>query len=274
MGLQEIPPLTFAGMRYLLAFLWLMIVLFVTKGRSALRMLPEGRWGQLMLLGLLFYALTQGASFVALAYLPAVTVNLIWNFSSITVALMGMIWLSEHPTRLQWAGTLIALLGAVTYFVPVTIPGSQNIGLVVAVVGVLANAASSILGRAVNRTLATHPLVVTTVSMGAGSIALLAVGIGLEGIPSIDIKGWAIILWLAVVNTAFAFTLWNKTLQTLTAVESSIINSTMLIWIPVFAVTLLGETISPKELIGLIIVGAGTVIVQLRRWPLLDQEHS
>jgi hypothetical protein len=49
--------------------------------------------------------------------------------------------------------------------------------------------------------------------------------------------------------------------------ESSIINGTMLIWIPIFAVMFLGERITGKEIIGLLAAGAGTLIVQLRRLP-------
>jgi drug/metabolite transporter (DMT)-like permease len=49
--------------------------------------------------------------------------------------------------------------------------------------------------------------------------------------------------------------------------ESSIINGTMLIWIPLFAVLFLGESISGKEIMGLVAAGAGTLIVQLRIFP-------
>ena len=97
-GLQDIPPLTFAGLRYTLAFIFLLIVLLITKKKKALITQFKRAWFRLLLLGLLFYAGTQGASFVALAYLPAVTVNLLWSFSSITVALLGIVWLSERPT--------------------------------------------------------------------------------------------------------------------------------------------------------------------------------
>jgi drug/metabolite transporter (DMT)-like permease len=61
-----------------------------------------------------------------------------------------------------------------------------------------------------------------------------------------------------------AFTLWNYTLQTLSATESSIINGTMLIWIPILAVVFLDEQVTGKELLGLIAAGIGTLIVQLR----------
>jgi drug/metabolite transporter (DMT)-like permease len=266
-GLRDIPPLTFAGLRYVIAFVCLLIVLLFNEAKKEVKVLPKRAWGQLVVLGILFYAGTQGASFVALFYLPAVTVNLLWSFSSVTVALLGIVWLSERPTWFQWSGILIAIVGALIYFYPVAIPEAQIIGVFVALIGVLANAVSSILGRDINRSAVFHPLVVTVVSMGVGSVALLVAGLSLEGIPVIDMRGWAIILWLAVVNTAFAFTLWNHTLRTLTAMESSIINGTMLIWIPIFAVIFLGESITGKEIIGLIAAGIGTLIVQLRRFP-------
>jgi len=86
----------------------------------------------------------------------------------------------------------------------------------------------------------------------------------MQGVPTITMKGWGIIAWLAVVNTALAFTLWNYTLRSLTATESSIINGTMLIWIPILAVAFLGETVGARELLGLIAAAAGILIVQLR----------
>jgi len=266
-GLKEIPPLTFAGLRYIIAFACLIVFLLFNDAKIELSKLGKQKWWKLIILGIVFYAATQGASFVALDYLPAVTVNLLWNFSSVSVALLGIIWLSEKPTPIQWGGILLALVGAMIFFIPVTIPKSQIVGVIVSIIGVGVNAVSSILGRDLNRSKEHHPLIVTVVSMGAGSIILLTIGLLTEGIPSIDIKSWGIIMWLAVVNTAFAFTLWNQTLRTLSAVESSIINSTMIIWIPIFAVVFLGEIITLKEIIGLFITGIGTLIVQLRQLP-------
>ena len=101
--------------------------------------------------------------------------------------------------------------------------------------------------------------------MGMGSIALLVTGIAVQGLPNISMRSWAIIAWLAVVNTAFAFTFWNHTLRTLSATESSIINGTMLVWIPVLAVVFLDERVTVKEVFGLVVVGLGTLIVQLRQ---------
>lgn len=273
-GLEEIPPLTFAGLRYMLAFLCLLPFAVLTQRKPSSLPITRRVLSQLIVLGLLLYALTQGAIFLALDYLPAVTVNLLWSFSTVTVAIFGIFWLAEYPTRFQWVGVALATFGAVIYFYPVDLPGRYLIGIAVSVVGVLANAGAVIVGRDVNRSRTIHPLVVTAISMGVGAAVLLGAGILSQGLPSITFNGWAIIFWLAIVNTAIAFTLWNYTLRTLSATESSIINGTMLIWIPILAVVFLDERITSKELFGLVVAGVGTLFVQLRSPAALPWRRS
>jgi len=263
-GLKDIPALTFAGLRYSLACLCLLPFALRPAYRTPLRYLSKREWGRLIALGLVFYAATQGAQFLGLYYLPAVTVNLLLNFTTVIVALLGALLLSEQPTALQWGGVGLNIAGVAIYFYPVALPASQVVGLIVVAIGVLANAASSILGRRVNRDQTLPPLTVTTVSMGVGAIVLLAAGASIQGLPRLSPVHWAIIGWLAVVNTAFAFTLWNHTLRTLSAMESSIINSTMLIQIAVLAWLFLGERLTWQEVIGLVLAGLGTLIVQRR----------
>jgi drug/metabolite transporter (DMT)-like permease len=141
-GLADIPALTFAGLRYFMAFGLLLLMGFRTQSFKALRQLSRQSWGELALLGIVMYTLTQG-------------------------------------------------------------------------------------------------------------------------MPSLGWQSWLIIIWLAVVNTAFAFTLWNLTLRSLSAVESSTINNTMLIQIAFLAWIVLGETLNMKELLGLALAALGVAAVQL-----------
>jgi drug/metabolite transporter (DMT)-like permease len=69
---------------------------------------------------------------------------------------------------------------------------------------------------------------------------------------------------LAVVNTAFAFTLWNKTLQVLSSVESSMINNTMLIQIALLAWLFLGEKLSIWNIVGLVLAAAGVFLANIK----------
>ena len=266
-GLQDIPPITFAGLRYFTAFLILAVFLLFSEAKHEVKQLSKRMWQRLVLLGILMYAATQGAVFVTLDYLPAVTTNLLMSFSTIGVATLSIFWLSEKPNWLQWGGILLAISGAMIYFLPVSIRQSQMVGVIVGLAGMTTNVISSVLGREINRAEAHHPLLVTVISMGAGSILLLVAGFAIEQPPVMTLQGWGIILWLALANTAFAFTLWNHTLRTLTATQSSVIGGTMMIWVPILAFLFIGENITGKEILGLIITAAGTLIVQLRKFP-------
>ncbi|MBN1285720.1 MAG: EamA family transporter [Anaerolineae bacterium] len=264
-GLGDIPALVFAGLRYGLAFLCLLPFALRPARRAPLRALTRGDWARLVALGLMYYTVTQGAQFVGLSYLPSVTVSLLLSFSPAIVTLLGVLLLNERPARMQWAGLALCTAGAVVYFYPVDIPAGEVVGLVVVGAGVLANSGSAVLGRRVNREGALDPVTVTVVSMGVGAGALLAAGLLVQGMPPLDAAHWLIIALLAVVNTAFAFTLWNHTLRTLSAMESSIINNTMLAQIAILAWLFLGEALTLKGIIGMGLVGAGALIVQLWR---------
>jgi drug/metabolite transporter (DMT)-like permease len=264
-GLKDIPALPFAGLRYVLAFLCLLPLAFRSDRLASLRGLPAGMWLRLVLLGLLFYSVTQGAQFLSLFYLPAVTVSLLLSFTTILVALLGIVLLGERPTAAQWLGTAVYLAGVLIYFHPVSLPRAGLIGLAVAVAGVLANALSSILGRHVNRSGDVEPMAVTVVSMGIGAVVLLGGGVAAQGMPHLTLTHWAIIFWLAVVNTAFAFTLWNLTLRSLSAMESSILNNTMLFQIAVLARVFLGEELTGRQVAGMVLAMGGTLAVQVRR---------
>jgi drug/metabolite transporter (DMT)-like permease len=263
-GLRDMPPLTFAGLRYFVAFLVLVPFALSRSNRQALRGLTRRPWLLLTALGLLMYMLAPGTQYVALLYLPAVTTMLVFTFSTVGVALLSGILLRERPTWLQWCGIVTALFGAYLYFHPVDLPMGQVVGIVVVLVSMLSYSLAAILGRGIARSKAISPLLMTVVSMGAGSAALLAGGLVVEGLPSVSFRNWMIILWLSVVNTSFTFVLWNRTLRTLTAVESNVITNAMLAEIAVLAWLFLGERLTFLDVMGLGLVIVGTVMVQLR----------
>ena len=264
-GLDEIPPLTFAGLRYTIAFICLLPFVFTKTNSTVIKKLEKKDWGKLILLGILFYAFTQGTQFIGLSLLPAVTVSLWLNFTPLIVAVMAIFLINEYPTALQWIGVFLFILGIITYFFPVALSGDQGTGLIIMTVGVLANSGSAVLGRNINRAARINPIVVTIISMGISSILLLVIGIILQGLPPISFQNILYLLWLAIINTAFAFTIWNFTLRTLSAMESSIINGTMLIQIAVLAWIFLGEVITLHEGIGMLIAGLGAFLVQLKQ---------
>ena len=263
-GLAEIPPLTFAGLRYSIAFIFLLPFAFTKTNSAVIVNLNKRDWFKLVLLGFLFYAFTQGTQFIGLSLLPAVTVSLWLNFTPLIVAVLAIFLLREIPSVLQWIGVILFIAGIFTYFFPINLSENQVTGLIVMTIGVLANSSSAILGRSINREAKINPVVITIISMGIGSVILIFSGIVIQGLPSISFTNLIYLLWLALINTALAFTIWNFTLRSLSAMESSIINGTMLIQIAVLAWVFLGETITLQEGVGMLLAAIGVVIVQLK----------
>jgi len=262
-GLKEIPPLTFAGLRYAIAACVLLPGLW--QRRDEVRTLTRADWLQLGLLGLVLYALTQGGQFLALKYLAAIPFSTILSFTPILVAGASILILRERPSRLQWGGLALALVGAGLYFGPANPFRGVAVGFLFAGLTLVAGTFASLLGRAINRRRSASPIVVTSISMTIGAAMLLGVGLRTQGLPAITLQGWGIICWLAVVNTALAFTIWNRTLQVMSATESSVINNTMLVQVAILAWIFLGERPGALAIVGLAAVAIGTALVQLRR---------
>lgn len=252
----DFDPIGFAGVRYGFAA----VVLWVAAGTRrlrAIRTMGRRRLGELAVLGVVFYALTQGSQFIAIAHQPAATTSLILSFTPLLTAVVAGLALGERIARIQITGMLAVAGGATLYFTGSL--GATAVGMTAALVCLASNTASSVLGRSINRRQGTDPLTVTLVSMSVGATILLAVGAVTEGLSLPSFEGMLIVAWLAVVNTAWAFVLWNRSLVHLPAATSAVINNLMLVEIAVLAWLFLDEQPSLGQVVAIAVVTVGVV---------------
>lgn len=258
---DDLPPITFAGLRYALAAgLLAGWALSRSTTRAELGSLPARGWWMLIVLGVVFYAVTQGAQFVAIDAQPAATTSLMLAPTPVLVALLAQRSIGERVRPRQIVGGSLMALGAGVFFAGEL--GATVVGMIAATIALAANVTSSLLGRFVNRAPHVSPLTVTAVSMTIGAIILLGVGLAIDGLPRLGWTSAAVVAWLAVVNTAWAFTMWNASLRYLAAVESAAINNTMLVQIALLAWVFLGEPPGAAGAIGIAIVSAGAFLAQ------------
>lgn len=270
---EGLTPLMFAALRYGLAAIVLVGFVIVRErhGRNRYRV-DRGFVARLALLGVVMYALTQGAMFIALDEQPAATTSLVLSMTPLLVAGLAAAMLAEVPTRWQVAGVITVVVGAALYFAGDL--GATTMGMAAALTALGANVVAAVLGRSVNRAGVLPALTITTISMAVGAGVLVFFAVGYEGLPAITGRGWLIILWLAVVNTALAFTLWNLSLQRLSAVESASVNNTMLVQIALLAWFFLGEAPGALGLLGIALVSVGVYVVQSTRWARIAQVEA
>jgi drug/metabolite transporter (DMT)-like permease len=216
-------------------------------------------------LGLTTYAIVPAAMYVSLKLLPVNSTNLIFQAGiPLTVALFSGLLLNEPTSLRQWAGVLLTVVGVYLFF-PARPEGGEALGAVLALVAAVGGAAGNLLTRYLMRD---HPLRagdVSMISMGIGSTLLLLVGWLAEPFPTLNGSSVVLLLWLSLINTALAFTLWNLALRTLTALEGGVIANAQIVEVALMAWLILGEQLAGVRIAAALVILLGVTLVQWRR---------
>ena len=258
-GLVQAKPLTLAGLRYFTAFL---LLLPLMAHRGGLRRDPAaGYWGHLFLIGLCAYTIGNGTLFWGLQYLPATTGSFLLTLVPIPILFLGILRLKEIPTWWQIAGLLVTLGGGALFFSPGMSAG-EPLAVGIVGIGLLAFAVFGVLGREVAQAGQVQTVALTGIPLAFGGGFLLLLALVTEGLSGLSLAGWVIVLWLAAVNTALAYLLYNHALRTLTALEMNVLLNLSPLGTALLAALLLHEQVLPVQLIGMVVLILGVSAVQ------------
>ena len=263
-GLETMGPLTLAGLRYL--FGSLLLAPFLLVRRSSRPPISNRVWLKLILIGITAYTIGNGALFWGLKFIPATTGSFLLSMIPLLVLFGGAILLKEVPTPWQIVGVVLSLFGSGLFFSSGLIPGKPQ-GVVILVIGLLGFMAFSLLGRDVARDKQLDTLRLTTLPLLIGGSVSLILAFAVEGLPRLTWEGFLIVSWLAVINTALGYMLYNHSLQELTALEMNIVMNLSPFFTALLGWILLGETLSSIKIIGMLIVIGGVILVQISAKP-------
>lgn len=263
LGLAYVGPLTVSGLRYFLG--GLLLLPLVLRNRKTTARLTGRLWLRLLAIAFFAYAVGNGAYYSGLLYLPATTVSLLGNLSPLLVLFLGILWLKEIPTRWQVVGVLITMAGSAMFFSP-GLQGGAPLGLLITGVGLIGLSLFAVLGRDVARDQQTDTLTLTAIPLVIGGAMVTLGGLLVEGWPQLTADAWAVIVVLAVLNSALAYALYNHALQVLTALEMKVLINTSVLGTALLAWWFLGETLTGLQVVGMVVVIVGVMLVQQLRW--------
>ena len=268
LGLTEeaVDPIGFAGVRFSLAALILLpLALPQLRAARVWRASHRPLLG-VVIYGLLMFCVAQVGFYIALGGLTASSVGLLMGLAPVVTALVTLRSQHERATSMQALGIAVLIVGVIAFFglespaggasvafaaglsIPFVVGGSARLGRY------LALDAGKVFGG---------PLGLTALAMSAGGVATLLLGLIVEGIPTFSLRGWLLIIWLAAINTALAYTLWTQTQRTLRAVELSVLGDLTVILIAVLGWVVLDETLGLVEIAGLALTLVGVMLVQV-----------
>ena len=259
MGLESLGPLTIAGLRYLIGSL--VLVPFLLLRRSSRAPISKELWLKLILIGISAYTIGNGALFWGLKFIPATTGSFLMSMIPLLVLFGGAILLKEIPTRWQILGVILSLFGSGLFFSSGLMPGEPQ-GVVILAIGLLGFMAFSLLGRGIARDKQLDTLRLTTLPLLIGGGVSLLLAFAVEGVPLITWRGFLIVSWLAIINTAIGYMLYNHALQELTALEMNMVMNLSPLFTALMGWMLLGETLSIIQIIGMLVVIGGVILVQ------------
>jgi len=264
-GLADIPPLFFATVRYALAFSVLLAFdLSMPRKERGKSTVGRKEAALLVIAGLGGYTIAQGLQFVGLYYLTAVTTSFLLNFSPFLVLILSVGLLGEGTSLPQLGGLVLALVGAWAFFSQQAAFSGQLFGIVVVIASGVGWACYIVVVRMLQRSGSMNSLRLTTMTMGIG-VAGMGVLTVMSGQYTPLTTGDVLnIAWLATANTALAFFMWNWSLKTIPAYELTVLQDLMLVEIAIFAFVFLQEAITPLMMVGMTLVLAGVLIVQVK----------
>jgi drug/metabolite transporter (DMT)-like permease len=261
LALNDLGPLSITALRYSLAFGSLIPFLVL---RGGLGRYPRPLWTRFVLLGISFYVIANSALYFGLEFIPATTASLLLSFVPLLVMLAGILFLGEVPARIQYAGLAVVVIGSVLFFSR-GLKAGEPLGIVIVGAGLIGNAAFELLGREVQRERLTDTLTLTAVPLGIGAIILLPLALLIEGLPRAPLGTWAIIVLLAVLNTAGVYALMNHALKVLAAFEMAVILNLTPLLTALWSRLLLRERLLTIQLVGMIVVISGIALVEWGR---------
>ena len=261
-GLEDLPPLLGAGIRFALAGVGL-LGWAVLRRRSLQtdRLLAA-------ILGLLPFAATYGLIYWAEQHIPSGLTAILFGVLPLYVALLAAVTLPEEPLRARLLlGIFIALAGLALAFNESLELGDDELAGLAAGAVVLSPLASAIGNISIKRRAGKlDALVLNGWAMLGGGVVLLALSALTETWTDATFGAEAVgsILYLAAAGTAFTFVALTLLLRELPAVTTSFISVLLPFGALAFGALLEDEVVTSAALGGAALVALGIAVAQ---WP-------
>jgi len=259
-GLGSLPPLFFAGLRFIIA--WGLLLIYALAIRMEFPR-DKASWRVMLFLGITQITLPYALVFWGEQYTTAGLAAVLFATVPFFVALFAhFIIPSERLTAWKLSGIIVSFIGVIIIFLrELMVTDNSFWGGVALIVGAGSAGCANVVGKKYSRSI--DPTVNVMVQMGVGALLLTVGGILFERDLPLNIGQTSLlaVLYLAVAGSAFAFVAlyWLFTRIEVTRV------SLFTFITPIVAVVLgwliLGEKIDLNVAVGGSLILAGVILV-------------
>jgi len=249
-GKSELTAMAIGFFRLSFAFPVVAVLCWKLVGKQLFQVSFSQYW-KMGLIGVML-ALYQVFFFASINYVGVAVATFITLCTApVLVSMMSVVVLRERLTGYTLISLLAALLGtAMLVGVPEegATQGNVVLGVVLALGSAIGYAIVALMGRAIANTC--HPILSTTVSFGAGAVFLFP--LAAENIFSVTYTGeiWSLILYVGLVPTAVAYTLFFFGMRSIRASTASILTMLEPLTATILAWAIFAERLAPLGIAG------------------------
>ena len=266
LGLEDLPPLTFAGIRFLVASIPLLLLLLARR-----RFMPRRPrdWGIMVATGIATFSICYGLVFWGENHIPVGLTSVLYTTQPLFGLFLAHVLLRDEPITMRRLGGVLLGIGGVVLLFSHQLSAKDPLALA-GMCAILASALAAAVAAVVIKRWGTtiDPIWLACVQMVAGFIPLLVLGVALEGNPfrfHWTPMAWTALLYLSLIGSALPFVLYYWLLQRMEATRVQLIALAC----PIVAVFLgwivLHETQSWRTALGATGVLAGLAVTL---WPV------
>ncbi|MFX1271986.1 MAG: DMT family transporter [Promethearchaeota archaeon] len=267
----ELTPITFVALRYTLACPFIIPAVLITKRNQDSSNNPRKQWKLLAAAGLAGPFLSQVMQYIGLNMTTASDAVLLVNFTPVFAVILAAAFIDEKLTFAKLIGLFMATLGAIMIvFNPASvdpiISPTRVMGGIIILASTFFFAVNGIMGKVAVKSV--DSVSVTFYStLAAVPFLWLSVVIfeDLSALLALSIQSWVIVLWVGIVNTAFAFILYYESMKYIEASKIQIALNLIGVWGVLMSIPFLGETISLLQILGGAVTIIGVIMVQRDR---------
>jgi len=269
LGVDVVPPMLFAGTRFVAAGLVVLAFHWAPRQRRG-RMVPATDLPRLLISAILLIPLTYAPLYWALRVIPSGLAAVLNSaLTPLVMLLLGVALGEERFLARQGVAIGVGILGLVLLFRPAAeaignADRWQTLGMIAVVAATFASCAGSVLARPL---LARHPaLLLSGLTYLAGGAAMLLASLGFEpGARAAAGGAWGLLAWLGwlyivVFGTLIGYTFYFVLLRDWGPSRSATYAFVVPIIAVISGVVGFGETISRAEAAGMILMLTGAAL--------------
>ena len=263
-GLEHVPPLLFAGLRYALA--GAIIFGYAAVVTDRVRPADRGEWLAVLVAGGFVIALYHGLLYIGELYVPgAIAATVVSTAPILTVAFAGVLLPEERLGPLGIVGFVLGLIGVlfVVQPSPTALDGDVIVGAAFVFASAVAFALGGVLVRPIESNLPLEALQAWAMLIGAGVLLGGAVLRG-ESVAAIELTTTAVLsyVYLTFVSGVFAFLLYFELLERAGATQVNLVGYAEPAVAIVVSWFLFGTVVDSLTIVGLLTILAGFCLIK------------